>query len=328
MGREDKPQANGSLRARVIDSVRTPIGFFALVVLVAEGLLGAVAIFIDRPEKTYLVYSMILLIFLLTIIVALFAVFRPEALQGLRPSLVVLASDIPKVETKSSIDQIAQKESIPPDQVDPKLVRFIPPLSPTKFKIVDLPRPQPPPYFNWPYSPTGNIVIYDIPFFLLPVTDSESSMKGHLVVDVQPSQKNDSHQERLYAGVTNTRSVHFLISAGHGWRVHEGVQFLNRRIGYLRFAFHDGTELRKDLILGKHLREWAFGNSTDLVTELDQSLAKPAWLSHDSTRRFDLLTISFDGQVKHLEFIDIVAKFEDDHPDKLISIPSIIITGL
>jgi len=316
------------LRSAVIDSVRTPLGFFSLIALIAEAVLGTVAIFIERPEKTYLVWSMIVLVFLLVILVALLAYFRPEALSGLRPPKVLPSTDEAKPDPLLKVDRIAQDSAVDPADVDPKLVRFIPPLHPTQFKILNLPRPEPPPFFRWPYAPTGKLPIYGIPFFLLPVTDPAGVPKGHLVVDVQPSQDNSPSTEIVEARVTQARRLHLLISAGHGWRMHEGVQFLNRRVGYLRLRFADGEEQRIDLVLGKHLREWAFGNNTNLVTELDLSLARPAWLSHNSTRRFDLLTLDINGGPRDLDAIDVTAQFEDDHLGKRLSTPAIIVSAI
>jgi len=315
-------------RSVIIDSVRTPLGFFSLIALIAEGVLGTVAIFIDRPEKTYIVSAMIALVFLLAIIVAALAAFRPEALSGLRPPRVLPAADEAKRESADMVKEIAQESDVDAAEIDPKLVRFIPPLRPTQFKILNLARPDPPPFFHWPYAPTGKIPFYCIPFFLLPVTDPGGIPQGHLVVNVQPSQDNAPSTETIEAKVSSAQRVHILISAGHGWRMHEGVQFLHRRVGYIRLHFADGTEQRMDLILGRHLREWAFGNNTDLVTELDLSLAKPAWLSHNSTRRFDLLTLDIDGAPRFLESVEVTAEFEDNHTGKRISTPAIIVSAI
>lgn len=317
-----------SLRASIIRSVTTPLGFFSLVVLVAEAILGGVAIFNDRPEKTYLIIAMIGLIFLLVAIVSLFAAFRPEALFGLRPPRVAPAPDEPPTEPPASVEEIAKEASVSPADVDPKLVRFIPPLPAGKFRTIGLPRPQPPPYFNYPFAPSGKLVLYGIPFFLLPIVDSLGAMRGHLVVDVQPSQANDPSASRMDAQVKEAKVAHFLISAGHGWRMHEGLQFLHKRVGFVRFHFSDAYEQRSDLILGKHLREWAFGNSTALVTELNLSIAKPAWLSHDSSKRFDLLSLELEQGHGDLSSIEVVAQFEDNHEGQEISTPSIIVSAV
>lgn len=328
MKASDESRTTNQFRANVIESVKTPLGFFSLVALIAEAALGATAVFIERPEKTTLVWSMIALVFILVVLVAVLAFYRPEALSGLRPEKMLTSNDETKPDPISNVDKIAQDSNVDPSLVDPKLVRFIPPLPPTKFKIVNLPRPEPPPWFNWPYAPTGKMLLYGIPFFLLPVTDQAGNPKGHLVIDVQPSKDNDPSTQIVEARVAGAKRVHFLISAGHGWRVHEGIQFLNRRIGYLKFRFINGEEQKVGLILGKHLREWAFGNSTNLVTEIDHNIVKPAWLSHNSTCRFDLLTIDIDNKPKDIESIEVTAVFEDKHPNRKISTPSIIVSAI
>jgi hypothetical protein len=59
------------------------LGFFTLVVLVVEGILGSVAAF-SGTERSTALYGMLSIIGALIIVVAGFAVFRPEALSGIR----------------------------------------------------------------------------------------------------------------------------------------------------------------------------------------------------------------------------------------------------
>ena len=328
MSIKKEPNINHSFWSSIIQSVKTPLGFFALIALIAEAIFGTIALYIERPEKTYLIISMIILFFVLVILVAILAAYRPEALSGKRPNKVLPSNDELKIDSSSKIETIAKDLCVDPSLVDPKLVRFDTTLNPIQFRILNLPRPEKLPFYNWTYSPTGTIPFYEIPFFLLPVTDQIGNPKGHLVINVQPSQTNDPITQIIEARVKKAIFAHFLISSGHAWRMHEGIQFLNRRIGYLRFKFEDGSKQRTDLVLGKHLREWAFGNNTNLVTEFDQKLVKPAWLSHNSTNRFDLLSIELINSPKNLELIEIVAQFEDDHPGKIISTPAIIVSAI
>ena len=74
-----------SNRLGVIQTVKTPLGFFTLAVLVVEVILGISANFSQGTDRTYLIIGMLGLIFLLVIIVAGLAIFRPEALSGKRP---------------------------------------------------------------------------------------------------------------------------------------------------------------------------------------------------------------------------------------------------
>lgn len=82
----DSPKEKFS-RAEIIRTVQTPLGFFSLVVLVVEALFGIIAGFSQGTDRTYLIIGMLGLIFLLIVIVAILAIWRPESLQGKRPKL-------------------------------------------------------------------------------------------------------------------------------------------------------------------------------------------------------------------------------------------------
>jgi hypothetical protein len=82
---ENNPDRSQPDRVNIIETVQTPLGFFTLTVLVVEVILGLVATFSQGSDRSYLIISMIALIFLLVVIVAGFAYYRPEALRGKRP---------------------------------------------------------------------------------------------------------------------------------------------------------------------------------------------------------------------------------------------------
>lgn len=69
-------------RSGVIKDVQTPLGFFVLIVLIVEVILGITANTSSGPDKTYLIVGMLGLIFLLILIVAGMAIFRPASLYG------------------------------------------------------------------------------------------------------------------------------------------------------------------------------------------------------------------------------------------------------
>jgi hypothetical protein len=71
-------------RIGIIRAVQTPLGFFVLVVLIVEAILGIVSGFTGGPDRTFIVRGMIILIFALVVIVSALAYFRPEALRGSR----------------------------------------------------------------------------------------------------------------------------------------------------------------------------------------------------------------------------------------------------
>jgi hypothetical protein len=73
-------------RAKIIETVQTPLGFFALVVLVVEAILGIVASLSEQSTQTIAVYGMLALIASLVAIVSFMAYKRPEALMGRRPT--------------------------------------------------------------------------------------------------------------------------------------------------------------------------------------------------------------------------------------------------
>lgn len=83
---ENKSSSDRSERVSIIETVKTPLGFFTLAVLLVEAVLGITANLSEGTDRTYLIVSMIALIFLLVAIVAALAYFRPEALMGRRPA--------------------------------------------------------------------------------------------------------------------------------------------------------------------------------------------------------------------------------------------------
>jgi ubiquinone/menaquinone biosynthesis C-methylase UbiE len=77
--------ASSELRINVIRAVTNPLGFFVLVVLIVEVILGTLVGLSAQqdPQRQTLVVGMLALIFFLVILVAGMATFRPDALYGL-----------------------------------------------------------------------------------------------------------------------------------------------------------------------------------------------------------------------------------------------------
>jgi hypothetical protein len=73
----------GSMRAQLISTVVTPLGFFVLVVLVVEATLAIVAGLSGGLDRTIAIIGMIVLLSALVVIVAMLAVWRPTALGKL-----------------------------------------------------------------------------------------------------------------------------------------------------------------------------------------------------------------------------------------------------
>lgn len=82
-----KEQDRGPLKghagwAAIIAAVHTPLGFFALVVLVVEAIFGAVVLWLAGDVQRYMVFAMIALIFFLVLTVITLAIWKPGALLG------------------------------------------------------------------------------------------------------------------------------------------------------------------------------------------------------------------------------------------------------
>lgn len=100
----------GGERAGIIEAVRTPLGFFALVVLVIEAILAVVAGIGSGMDRTITISGMLCVIVGLILIVAYFAYHRPEALAGKReevkieiePALAPLQNEIDKLQQENA----------------------------------------------------------------------------------------------------------------------------------------------------------------------------------------------------------------------------------
>ena len=71
---------NGNSRAEIINSVKTPLGYFVLVLLAIEVILAALAARAEGSDFAFLVRAMVVILVIVTIVVALIAYIRPSAL--------------------------------------------------------------------------------------------------------------------------------------------------------------------------------------------------------------------------------------------------------
>lgn len=69
-------------RVSILTAIRTPLGFFALVILVIEAILVVYASLADTGQRAELMRWGLGLILITLLIVALLAFYRPEALSG------------------------------------------------------------------------------------------------------------------------------------------------------------------------------------------------------------------------------------------------------
>lgn len=119
---KNKNNGNQSTRVSIIKTVQTPLGFFTLTVLVVEMILGVTANFSQGKDRTYLIDSMIVLIFLLVVLTAIFAYFRPEALRGIRPVITKIhPSGNKELDQASQITDlilVQKRNKITPDEFE------------------------------------------------------------------------------------------------------------------------------------------------------------------------------------------------------------------
>ena len=79
--------ANATERRTLIETIKTPLAFFSMIVLVIEACLGGLATLVaSGADRTFLLYAIVGLLALLIISVVLISIFRPEALWGKRYS--------------------------------------------------------------------------------------------------------------------------------------------------------------------------------------------------------------------------------------------------
>jgi len=71
-------------RRNIIEAVKTPLGVFSLALLVVETLFGSLVLATSGTDRTFLLYAVVGILFLIIFLVAGIAVLRPEALWGKR----------------------------------------------------------------------------------------------------------------------------------------------------------------------------------------------------------------------------------------------------
>lgn len=67
----------------IIEAIKTPLGFYALIVLAAEAIMATAVPFTEGIDRTLLVSGMLGILGILIAVVSVFAYIRPEALRGL-----------------------------------------------------------------------------------------------------------------------------------------------------------------------------------------------------------------------------------------------------
>jgi len=82
-----RERESNQTRINIIRAVQTPLGFFVLVVLIVEAMMGILAGISQSIDRTILIVGMLAIMLILIAIVAFLAYYRPEALVGVKPPL-------------------------------------------------------------------------------------------------------------------------------------------------------------------------------------------------------------------------------------------------
>jgi len=105
----------------------------------------------------------------------------------------------------------------------------------------------------------------------------------------------DGHTEtklKLPKPAHRVKSVHLLINASGGWRIHrESSTVLEwTQIGKTRLNFGDGSSQDTELVLGDNIREWAIGNSPgNLVGRVADPLCRVVWKGKAISGKFAVI---------------------------------------
>ncbi|HST47731.1 hypothetical protein [Jatrophihabitans sp.] len=89
-------------RASIIEAVKTPLGFYALVVLVAEAILSVATAATDGIDRTILVIGMVAALIGLILLVAGISLWRPRALYG--EAHTVVSVDIRRGDSRALVE--------------------------------------------------------------------------------------------------------------------------------------------------------------------------------------------------------------------------------
>jgi hypothetical protein len=267
----------------------------------------------NNPPATYVLIAAFSSLIILFVVVFLVGFLQGRELQfwppriGSRPP----SSKARTVRRGKSVPK-ARSDSV--SALDPRLKHFAPSI-PSSFITLDLPFDKTPKTYGRPHCPIGVFVVYDIPFRLVPEFNQSTHDYEHAIIDISPDiQTNLPSVVSVPVSLSNVEKVHFLITAGHGRVSYQGVEFVKRRIGYLELRFSNDAVQKEYLVLGANIREWAYGSEHEIVEELDHSLARPVWLSHDRFCLLDLLSVKVEQFPNQLESIHVVAEFEERIP--------------
>jgi hypothetical protein len=80
------PPKDTNEKRNVIDAIKTPLGFFSLIVVVIESSLIGLTLAVSGTDRSFLVRAIPIILVLLILVVTIVATLKPEALWGKRYS--------------------------------------------------------------------------------------------------------------------------------------------------------------------------------------------------------------------------------------------------
>ena len=124
----------------------------------------------------------------------------------------------------------------------------------------------------------------------------------------------DGHTEtklELPKPACQVKSVHLLINASGGWRIHRESNIVLEwtQVGRIRFNFEGGSFQDTGLVLGDNIREWAIGNFPgDLVGRVADPLCRVVWKGKNASQKFAVIDgleipVQDSNREKHIESI-------------------------
>jgi nucleoside phosphorylase len=164
----------------------------------------------------------------------------------------------------------------------------------------------------------------------VPFLTRGTAADGVFGIEVWPKFVDDREPAEITLTVRNVLCAYVLITAGSAWRIIEGTDFEDRRIGFLEFYFDVGEPKITELTLGRNLREWSYKETHDtgVVDSLDDPNAEQVWRTPNDRGTLDMLRVDFGGVPRTVTMFRVVAEYENVAKIFNREPPHIRVTGL
>ena len=167
----------------------------------------------------------------------------------------------------------------------------------------------------------------EIPFELKLTPDNHIRGIGHA-----PRHPTDlERSSQITPGAKNVVAAYALITAGSAFKIVDGVEFDDARIGYLEFYFEEGEPHREPLVLGRNIRDVSYKHP-DVVRNITDPRVQQVWWFEDEVNQvtIDMLCINFDLP-RNIKYCQICAQYDSkifsgSYNGKIF--PSIRLSGL